>query len=252
MFLGDRVAKYTQIGLLVLVVIVLTSWPFVETLIPGLRLETILGITIAALGWFFLYIDSKLNTAIRGPSHVITHMSLAESLNSLSQKYPLVKHMRIYALSTGHIYPIFAASTNINLEKCTILLKGFQGDELNNSNIRQYYNQTKFLINLWEKSKAGGRIGSLDIKFYFSLPTEYYVIFDNKAIIIGWYSPTMDQWCDVEDPIVVYASSQEGATLINNFIERFNKFKLLEDSLLHKKGQGSSTQRAPKTKLTTS
>ena len=159
----ETITKYSQLALLISICVVLIFWRHIQLLIPNLTIEQILGSFVAILSSMFLYFDSRLSAAIRGPVRPITHMNLTECFNQISKQCKHVKHMRIYAISTGRIKPIFSSS-DIRVEKCDILLRDFSATELENvENVRRQ-RQINDIICAWEIEKSKGRVKELSIR----------------------------------------------------------------------------------------
>jgi hypothetical protein len=224
----ETIAKYAQFIMLLLISLVLIFWPYIQPILPRLSYQETLGFFVAVLAGMFLYFDSRLSDAIQGPTRTLTLMNLSSCFNYLSQTHQHVKYMRIFALSTGRIHPLFSSS-NIQVDKCDILLRDFTSVELEIPKNVEYRRHINDYITEWEKERNKGKIREIKIRKFLFIPTEYYVIFDDKYMIVGLYQPTDDNWGDVIDPFLIQNSSPEGAELIKRYIARFEAIKVLLD-----------------------
>jgi hypothetical protein len=222
MISGETLSKYFQIAMLVILSAVLILWPYVEPFIPDITVEQSLGILVAIITGMFLYFDSRLSSAIRAPTRTITPMSLNDCFNQVSKMHKHVRHMRIYALSTGRINPLFSSS-DLFVDKCEILVRDFGNHELENPKNAERRRHINDMISEWEKEKRKGRIGELSITRFHYMPTEYYVTFDDKTMILGLFQPTADNWGDVIEPVFIQGTSTEGAEMMEKYRRRFDR-----------------------------
>jgi hypothetical protein len=242
MYLNTKVSKYFQIVLLIIISIILTFWDFIDFL-PGMKIERILGIAIAIMGAMFMYFDSRLSDAIPQQTSYISHKTLADSFNHLAKvyqqkKHKKVKHLRIFALSSARIHSILThSSTGLQIERCTLFLKDYSDKQLKGSKLaKKKKNHIWDFIGEWENDQKNyDRIATLKICHYLFFPTEYYVIFDDESMILGWYLLNGDQWAGVQEPLLIRNKTEEGKELIRKFIKKFDRLEELynKDKLNH-------------------
>jgi len=222
----ETFTKYSQLALLITTALVLIFWRYVQLFVPELTIERVLGVFAAIMSSMFLYFDSRLSAAIRGPIRPLTHMSLNDCFNQIARQYRHIGRMRIFAVSSGRIHPLFSSS-NIQVDKCDILLRDFTDAEVRVSRNAEYQRHINDIVSEWERDREKGKVKKLAIDRFFFIPTEYYIIFDDKAMVLGTYMPTSDGWSDVIEPVFIQNSSTEGAELIRKYAVRFDQLKRL-------------------------
>lgn len=220
----DLFTKFSLILMFYLITIPLVFWEYFRATFPVLSLEKMIGLIMALLGTMFFYFDSRISIALRGPISFLTHMTLNDSFNYLSKFHVNVDHIRIFALSSGIIQPLFSCA-KINVNKCDILLRDFSQEELKADENIRYQNHINLMIIEWDRDKERGKIKEIDVQRYYFLPTEYCVIVDDKAMILGIYSPIYFSWGSAIDPVLITNSTKEGSNLIKKYTDRFDRMK---------------------------
>ncbi|WP_439585158.1 hypothetical protein [Dyadobacter bucti] len=83
------------------------------------------------------------------------------------------------------------------------------------------------MIGEWRTQQRIGNIKNLKLSRYNFLPTEYHVIFDDRLLITGLYTPNKeaDSKVDVEDPLLIDNATTDGEQIIKRYILRFDSFE---------------------------
>ena len=213
-----KIIRYAQPLLIIILGIILFFWSRLSPIL-SLEIKTFLGITLALFGTIIFYFDNILNKILNMPK-IFENANLGDCIKNGYQYVNDIRKIRIFALSTYMIQSIFK-DLKIKTLKCSIIV--YDNDSLN-----------QIPINQWIHYKNDGYINDIDIYKYSYYPTEYYVIFDNKALVYGHYLIKDDRFpnCDVQEAFFINDLLDQGKHLIEKYIEVFDA---LEQSNLVKK-----------------
>jgi len=150
----------------------------------------------------------------------LSQMKLGAAFSVIAAGTQRVGHLRIYAISSQQILS-FLKFNDISIEKCHILLRGFEHDDTAHQN---FLNQIRLVCADWQYLHRTKRILELEIRHYDFFPTEYEVIFDNEYLILGLYDSDPEDYSEVSvrDPILIYSTSDSGRIMISEFANRFD------------------------------
>lgn len=199
-------------------------WSFFSSSIPFLDIKQILGITIALIASIIFFYDSLLMKIFHSKNN-ISHIDLASAIKVAKEYSNNITQIRIYALTTNMIQPIFKA-VEIKATECKILLHQPKNIIKNPSEIlKSYLENIKMLVREWNALQNNGSIEKVEIKKYSFLPTEYLIIVDEKVVIHGHYLLDDKHFplCDVQEPILVYNNNSDNRLLIEKRILFFDK-----------------------------
>jgi hypothetical protein len=161
-----------------------------------------------------------------------TQARFIEATNSLSQgrlgrvfgevasRSPRVGFLRVYAISSQQILS-FVKFHDFSIEKCHVLIRGFEEEDTAHAD---FLGQIRLVVADWQRLRAAGRIGELEIRYYDFLPTEYECIFDRESLVLGLYDSDPADYSEVSvrDPILIKGSSDGGRVVISEFVARFD------------------------------
>jgi hypothetical protein len=217
-----KVEKVAQFILLMVVAGTLLLWPYVETYFSSLSIQQLLGVLVGVFASSFLYFDSRLSEIQSSEILGFEHLNLIQAVNDTTKRLPYVRRMRVYALSSGMIQPL-VASSKLEIDECTVLVRGFTDEELKIDSYRNYNSHIEDMIREWEKLRQRGRIKTLTVKRFFFAPTEYHIIFDESYLILGLLKPDPGSWSTVavEEPVLVRNVNQITDSLVRKYISRF-------------------------------
>lgn len=140
-----------------------------------------------------------------------------------------VKSLRIFAISSGKIQPL-VETMQIKAEVVQILLwRPWTGGAFQ-AQLAGFEAHISALEADWNELQRRGQFGSLSVKRYSELPGDYYILFDDKAVIIGTYrtNDVVYSLVDVNDTILIRADSEAGRRVIRNYSERFDSMAKID------------------------
>jgi hypothetical protein len=139
--------------------------------------------------------------------------------------------LRVFAISSQQILT-FMRFEGFKVEHCMLLLRAFPERDVAH---RDFRNQILLAVRDWRALAKDGRIEKLTIRSYDFLPTEYQVIFDNRAMLLGLYEsePTDYSEVRVRQPFYVDGGTSDGRALVEEYRTRFDK---LFDACLNSHG----------------
>lgn len=218
------ITRYGQPLLLGVIGISLFLWGYFSTSIYFLDLKQVLGISLALFSGIAIYFDDVLHKLLTARLGLFEHKNLNDAIVTACNTHPNVKHIRIFAVSSSLIQPILR-SIGTKVDKCTILLYSIP-----NSSIDSASSEVKHEMNIesvvrdWKHFRDDGFIRELFIWRYNFFPTEYYLVFDDRNIIVGHYliNENRAAKCDVQEPFTANDNSPEGKLLINKYINVFD------------------------------
>ena len=115
-----RIYRIAQPVCVALIGLSIFFWPYVSSVIPTLQLTQLVGATIAILAGVVFYFDDRLDKLINlgGP---MEHADLTHCLQLAQKAVSHPTQIRIFALTTGQIQPIFR-NVGFRSERCSILM----------------------------------------------------------------------------------------------------------------------------------
>lgn len=69
-----------------------------------------------------------------------------------------------------------------------------------------------------------GQFSKVEVKRYSELPGDYFILFDDKVLILGTYqvNEVVYSFVDVNDTVVFFGNSEAGRNIISNYSQRFD------------------------------
>lgn len=144
-----------------------------------------------------------------------------------------IKSLRIFAISSGKIQPLIE-TMQIKAETVQVFLwRPWTGGTFQ-AQLAGFEAHIAALEADWNELQRRGQFGSLSVKRYSELPGDYYVLFDDKAVIIGTYrtNEVVYSLVDVNDTILIRADSEAGRRVIRNYSERFDSMAKIDWSAI--------------------
>lgn len=214
---GSRIAKRLEVSALAVLAAILFFWPFFEPITSLLETPQIVGILAGVMAGVVLYFDDRISQVIRGPSGVISDGTLGECLDEAFRGSKRVEHLRVMATSSEMIEPLIE-SRGIRVGRCDLLLRRYPDAP------KSHNERVEYMVREWRALGTAGRIDTVDVAFYDSVPSEYQVIVDDDAIIFGAYvyNPQQPAEADVRPPSLMHNVSPEAGALIGRFIAAFD------------------------------
>jgi hypothetical protein len=214
---ASKITKYVQVATLLGLALILFFWPFIDALAPALDATKIAGIVTAVIAGMVLYFDDRISQIIRGPEGIITHGTLAECMDEAFRGRRYISHLRIMATSS-EVIEAMIGSRNVKIGRCDLLLRRYPDGS------NSYNNRVDYAIAEWRELGSTGRIENLVIGRYETIPSEYIVIVDEKAMIMGsyQYQPTSASQAEFLSPTLVLAASSEARDMIKRRAEAFD------------------------------
>jgi len=110
---------------------------------------------------------------------------------------------------------------DFTIDKCILLLRGFKDGDAEHA---EFESQIILAVRDWQRLAKDGKISQLLIRSYDFLPTEYQVIFDDRAMLLGSYEsdPTDYSEVKVRQPFYIDGANMDGRSMINDYRERFD------------------------------
>ncbi len=215
-----KIIRFGQPIMLLLIGITLLFWSFFSSIIPWLDLKQVIGVTIAIIASLIFYYDQFFCKIFINKSN-FNHIDLTASIRLANDFVKNCKHIRIYALSTNMIQPIFK-SMNIKADYCSILVYTPE-NRSDNSNVDIYQNNLSMLRSEWSNLKEDAFFKQVEIKGYDFTPTEFMILFDEKVVIIGHYIFNDNRFpmCDVQEPYVLTNDQLNNKILIEKYISLY-------------------------------
>lgn len=222
----QRAVRIAQPILFFLIGIALIFWQSLSPLIPW-NLETLLGATITLAAGLIFYFDRRFDSlAPRDQSLIHTTISngIAQAVRHIGE--PRV--VRIYAFSTFMIQPILR-DLKPKLGECVLLLY--------NPNLRPDRGAPPSAVPMaemdfapigeWLHMKHAGVIEQLDIKAYGFFPLTYFIVFEDRALLVGHYLIQDHRLpkSEVQEPYLVLDETPEGKILIRKHLEVFESLR---------------------------
>jgi hypothetical protein len=129
-----------------------------------------------------------------------------------------VGHLRVYAISSQQILG-FVRNHSFHIDRCSLLVRWFSADDRSD-----FAAQVRLVLDDWAKLHRAGRIGELDISFYDFFPSEYEVIFDTTALILGLYDLDPEDYSGVKvrDATLIEGGPPSAQQIIHEFCDRFD------------------------------
>lgn len=216
--------KFARLGAIVgplILGLILFFWPFFQTLIPGLTLLQIVGISMTVLTGLAFYFDRRFNDVLDHPS--LATLTLADAIGRAVKKKK-ISNLRIFASTTGKIQPILS-SLDILVDECEMILWKIRGDELINTEKRHNHRLNDLLKEWREVTTKKLRMEPPIVKVYDFCPTQYLIIIDRSFAVIGSFvpNPSSETLLEIEDPILVTSRTIFGRALIDKKIQWFEK-----------------------------
>lgn len=144
--------------------------------------------------------------------------SLAEAFNRALRGRDRIGHLRVYAISSQQVFS-FVSNSQVMVDRCSLLIQGFPSDD--NSDFARH---VRLVARDWRRLKDLGRIRDLEIQSYDYFPTDYEILIDSDALILGLfdYDPSNYSKVNLRAATLVKGSSPEAKNLIIEFRNRFD------------------------------
>jgi hypothetical protein len=150
---------------------------------------------------------------------VIRIGSLAEAFSHALGGRQRIGHLRVYAISSQEVYSFISNST-LTIDRCSLLIQA-PPDATSDFAVQVRLNATN-----WRKLAEGRdrRISKLEIRSYDYFPTDYEVLIDSDALILGLFDYDPDDYSHVRlrASTVFEATSPAAERLIAEFSDRFD------------------------------
>lgn len=221
-----RIIRYAQPGLILLLGLTLFFWQNLSNLLPW-DLERIVGITIALGAGVVFYFDRRLDR-LSPLGCQLTHVSISEGLARAFEHVREPRIIRIFAFSTYVIQPILN-DLHVRTRECALLLYNpnhppDQGEVQPQTLEAQ---MTLAPMKEWLYMKREGSISELEIKTHKFYPLLYFVLFDDRALLVGHYLVQDHRFpkCEVQEPCLILDETAEGKILIRKHLEVFESLR---------------------------
>lgn len=203
------IAGYIVLGTSSLILILS---PFIDFLKDKIPTITLVGIFSGVISYFIEFFGQKAEkieteTAaiakdiknLMAQQNQLDFMSLSSAIFLSVGDNKNIENIRIYASTTAVIHPIIR-DLKLKVENCKILLQIFADDDPN-PNSKELNELCAKMEKKWKEITG---IKNLQVVRYNRYPTEYLVIFDDRYLIIGRYSPNdkSEHGSNYFDPIV--------------------------------------------------
>lgn len=218
--------------------IILVIQNFFQGFLKDLSLNVAIAAISAAIILLIWYLEARVNTLrlsfdklsgqvehlaeqqpllLREGSSNFQIVTLSEAFRVAASHTPQVQHLRIYSITSAQMVS-FLEHSGIIVDRCSLLIsKATSGRPLMEG-------QIEAALQGWRALVENGKIISLEVRRYDFFPTEYEAIFDSAFLVIGLFdpSPAQTSGARVRKPITVHANSQAGASVVSEFVERFD------------------------------
>jgi hypothetical protein len=153
-------------------------------------------------------------------SRPISPSSLAAGFRQQAAAGRRVGKLRIFAISSQQILSFFR-SEDFLVDTCQLLVRAF---DRNDAAHAEFQNQILLAVKDWKRLAVDGKIKTLSIRSYDFFPTEYQVIFDDKAMLSGLYDSAPSDYSEVlvRHPFHVDGFSADGRSMIHAYSHRFD------------------------------
>jgi hypothetical protein len=204
---------------------ILFFWQRLSSFLP-LDRDKILGITIALWAGLIFYFDRRFDKLLPG-NRVLNHINISQGIHQALSYVKKPRIIRIFAFSTYVIQPILRDS-GVRIPQCSILFyqsccdkeegpqHGAPGSRVQPAPIGEWFNMQK-----------AGQIGNLEIKGHDFYPQIYFVIFDDRALLMGHYlihDQTFPR-CEFQEPCLIVDASTEGKIMIQKCLRLFEALR---------------------------
>jgi len=231
----NKVIRIAQPVLAFTLGLVFFFWQSLSPLLPW-GLERIIGITIAFAAGLIFYFDQKIER-LSARQDTLIHVNISEGIARAIRhvKHPSI--IRIFAFSTFIIQPILR-DLHVQTKEFKLLLYNSKlppGEDQTESQAPE--DRVPFApIQEWLFMKRDGLMNELEIRTHEIYPLDYFILFDDNALLVGHYLIHDSRFpkCEVQEPCLVLSETQEGKILIRKQLEVFeslrnsNKSSLLE------------------------
>ncbi len=218
------------------------------TLLASLSWQYVLALIGLALLGVGFHLDSRYTEAISDLSQLrfkITELEHTQATyldrtrrpvfqSSLATGFSLqaaagsrVGVLRVFAISSQQILS-FLRFEDFTIGQCSLLLRGFTEDDLSH---KEFESQIMLAVRDWNRLARDGKIASLTIRSYDFLPTEYQVLFDDRAMLLGMYESDPSDYSEVRvrQPFYVDGANVDGRAMIKEYQDRFDRlFEMCE------------------------
>jgi hypothetical protein len=217
-----KIVRFVNPLFILILGIVLIVWPRLLSILK-LETKTIIGITLAIGAGAIFYFDQKIEKL----SIKVHHFKLINLYEGIAQAFNCVKNpqkIRIFAFSTHVIEPIIR-DLRMKLKVCEILIYSDNPNRPDGRSINISEDPLKYApIEEWIYLLKDGLIDKLDIRVHNLYPLIYFVVFDDKALLLGNYLIDDEKYpkCDYVQPCFMLDENLENKIFIKNYINIFN------------------------------
>lgn len=145
--------------------------------------------------------------------------SLAEAFSRALRGRDRIGHLRVYAISSQQVFS-FISNSKVMVDRCSLLIQGFPPDDRSD-----FAHQVGLVARDWRRLADQGRIRDLEIQSYDYFPTDYEILVDSDALILGLFDYDSNDYSKVglRAATLVEGSSPEGENLIIEFRDRYDR-----------------------------
>ncbi|WBQ09396.1 hypothetical protein L2D01_10855 [Hyphomonadaceae bacterium ML37] len=184
----------------------------------------VLGALVAASTLSNLYYSWELRRS-RNEQGSFAVSNLNEAVSTAMKSGKVFKKIRIYAISTGKLQPIFEGA-GLRAKSIEILLWNPRADQWSRfESLVGFADHIEHMIAQWRAMTERHLFELVSVERYASLPSDYFVVFDERCVIFGNYVPNPVIWSFVEvgEPLFATSDTESGRALIRSFIDRFDQ-----------------------------
>ena len=188
--------------------------------------DAIVGLSCVVWALTFTYFDWLIRARqSEETSSELISGDLGKCLSSATTGLHSIKHVRIFALSSGYVHPALAAffeSSNMEVEQITVLL--CDASSSRNFIPNTFYGFITGKQMEWLSLANQPNIGNVTIYTYDFTPAEYYVVFDSSDVVFGKFVFNVNEpsYLKVDTACHVSASSAAQAAVVRSFVSSFD------------------------------
>lgn len=222
----NRIVRFAQPSFVLAIGLTLIFWQNFSTLLPG-GVERIVGITIALGAGLIFYFDHRLDAL--SPRHrALDHINMAAGIARAVEHVREPRSIRIFALSTFVIQPLLR-DLGVKTRECALLL--YEPDRPPEQDAggppTPQARMPLAPVQEWIDMKSDGAIDELEIRGYGFYPLDYFILFEDRALLTGRYLIRDQRFprCEVQEPCLVLDETPEGKILIRKYLEVFESLR---------------------------
>lgn len=174
--------------------------------------------SVAELGTTLSSLEATQRSYLEATTPDLSMGSLAETFARAVRGRDHVDHMRIYAISSEQIFS-FVSNSDLTVDRCSLLIQGFPPDDESD-----FARLVRLVAHNWRLLASRGRIKQLEIRAYDYFPTDYEVLFDSDALILGLFDFSSEEHSKVRlrAATLFDGTSPSARAHIQEFRDRFD------------------------------